>query len=154
MAMEPKTMSDVLKLTQDWHHEISKHLQNNAESTDSERNQMLLDYLSEHEEKLSKTLETFREKADLGALDTWLYEYTDRHKIIHQDPRDIPFKQMSSEEITGEIGQLHNELVDLYNHLHKRAESDAARDVLAQLLDIEENKSKIISFGAKRSQEL
>lgn len=154
MAMEPKTMSDVLKLTQDWHHEISKHLQSNAGNTGLERNQLLLDYLSEHEEKLSKTLETFRQKADLRALDTWFYEYTDRHKVVHQDPRDIPFSRMSNDEITGKIGQLHNELVDLYRHLHSRAESDAARDVLAQLLNIEESKSKIISFGARRSQEL
>ncbi len=153
MAMEPKTMADVLKLTQDWHHEISKHLQSSAEDTDSERNEMLLNYLSGHEDKLSKTLATFLEKADLRALDTWLYEYTDRHKVIHQDPSDIPFSKMSNDEITGEIGQLHDQLVDLYTHLHERAESDTARDILAQLLDIEESESKTIISGAERSQE-
>lgn len=154
MAMEPKTMADVLKLTQDWHHEISKHLEESADETDSERNQMLLDYLSEHEEKLSKTLESFQETADLRALDTWFYEYTDRHKVIHEDPHKIPFSEMSNHEITGKIGKLHDELVDLYKHLHERAESETAKDVLAQLLNIEESKSKIITFNAERSQEL
>lgn len=154
MAMEPKTMADVLQLTQDWHHQISKHLEDSADDTSSERNQMLLDYLSEHEEKLSKTLETFRETADLRALDTWFYEYTDRHKVIHEDPHEIPFSEMSNHEITGKIGKLHDELVDLYHHLHERAESETAKDVLAQLLDIEESKSKIIVSGAERSQEL
>lgn len=153
MAMEPKTMADVLKLTQDWHQKMSKHLASSADATGSERNEMLLNYLSEHEDKLAKTLGTFLEKADLRALDTWFYEYTDRHKVIHQNPSDIPFSQMSNDEITGEIGQLHDQLVDLYTHLHERAESDTARGVLAQLLDIEESQSKTIISGAERSQE-
>ncbi len=153
MVMESKTMEDILKLTQAWHAQLSHHLQENADNASSERNKMLLDYLSDHEARLSDILQTFREKADLRALDTWLYEYTDRHKIIHQDPREVPFNQMSDKEISGKIAELHQGLVDLYTHLYSRAESHSARDTLGQLLDIQKNKSKIISAGSERSGE-
>lgn len=153
MAMEPKTMSDVLELTRRWHQQLSQHLHSSAGETGSERNEMLLDYLSEHERKLAATIEDFQRDANLEALNTWLYEYTDRHKIIHRDPHQIPFTRMSTDQITGEIANLHDQLVDLYKHLHERAESDSARETLQQLLDIERSKSRLISFGAERSQD-
>lgn len=154
MAMEPKTMSDVLELTRRWHKQLSQHLHSSADETGSERNDMLLEYLSEHEQKLAETLEYFQRDADIEALNTWFYEYTDRHKIIHRDPHEIPFTRMSNDEITGEIAVLHNQLVDLYRHLHERAESETAREVLQQLLDIERSESRLISVGAERSQEM
>lgn len=154
MAMEPKTMSDVLELTRRWHEQLSRHLHSSADETGSERNDMLLEYLSEHERKLAETLEYFQRDADIEALHTWFYEYTDRHKIIHRDPHEIPFTRMSNDEITGEIAGLHNQLVDLYRHLHERAESGTAREVLQQLLDIERSESRLISVGAERSQEM
>jgi len=153
MAMEPKSMNDILTLTRQWHRQLSDHLHRSADETGPERNHMLLEYLAEHEQKLAQTLEIFAEKADLRALDTWFYEYTDRHKIIHKDPHQIPFTRMDNHEITAEIAQLHEQLVDLYTHLHQRAESGTAREVLAQLLEIEQSKSKLISFGAERSQD-
>lgn len=154
MVMEAKTMKDVLQLTQDWHCQLSEHLRNHADGISSQRRHMLLDYLSLHEEKLSNILETFLQKSDLGALDTWLYEYTDRHKVIHEDPRNIAFDQMSEEEIAGKVSQLHNGLMDLYTHLYRRAESDSARDLMEQVLNIESSRTKMMHFGAQRMGEL
>lgn len=153
MAMIPETMHDILDVTRQLHRELSQHLSQSADDNASERSQMLLNYLAEHEERLARTLETFQKKADLGSLDTWFYEYTDRHRVIHLDPAETPFAKMEASEIEQEMGQFHDQLIDLYTHLHERAENNTAKEVLAQLLELETTKAKLISFESGRSQE-
>ena len=154
MAMIPATMDDVLSLTQRFHQQLSDRLSAGARQNARERERLLLEYLAEHENKLARTMETFRERTDLGPLNTWFYEYTDRHKIGQFDPAKLDFKADDCERIASELAELHDQLIDLYTHLYQRAESQSAKQTLEQLLAIERDKTKLMSFESSRASEL
>ena len=50
--MKVETLRDVLHWTSEFHQHLSECLKRGADKTDNTRAQMLLNYLSEHEEKL------------------------------------------------------------------------------------------------------
>ncbi|MDQ2077011.1 hypothetical protein [Marinimicrobium sp. ABcell2] len=151
MVMKPETMNDILEITQKLHRQLADNLVSSADQSPPEREKLLLEYLSEHEDTLARTLDTFQKESDLGPLDTWFYTYTDRHNIVERDLSKIPFGEMDTGEIAAEIANLHDQLIDLYSHLYERAESDSARKVLSQLLDVEKSKGKLISYESGQS---
>ncbi|WP_041522283.1 hypothetical protein [Gilvimarinus agarilyticus] len=154
MAMLPKTMDDLLSAIEQYHKGLAEHLSNCADDGAPEREQLLLNYLAEHEKKLADTLSFFREREKLGPLNTWFYAYTDRHPITLRDPRETDFKNLDCEQICAEISNIHEQLLDLYVHLHERAECDSSRRTLDQLLNIERSNAKLLAREAVRAQEM
>jgi hypothetical protein len=151
MAMKPETMNDILEITQKLHRQLADNLVASAGTSPPEREKLLLEYLAEHEDKLARTLDVFQKESDLGPLDTWFYTYTDRHNIVERDLTQVPFSKMDTAQIAAEIANLHDQLIDLYSHLYERAESDSARKLLSQLLDVEKSKAKLISYESGQS---
>ncbi|BFM19428.1 hypothetical protein [Gilvimarinus japonicus] len=154
MAMVPKTMDELLSAIEQFHTGLAAHLVDCADSGAPEREQLLLNYLATHEQKLAETLAFFRQQEALGPLNTWFYAYTDRHPITLRDPREADFKNLDCEKICAEISDTHAQLVDLYEHLHERAECESSRRTLAQLLNIEKSNAKLLAREAVRAQEM
>lgn len=150
MTMIAETMNDVLTITQALHRQLADNLAESA-SDAPEREKELLEYLAEHEDELARILEIFQKESDLAPLNTWFYLYTDRHSIVKRNMSQVPFAEMDANEISEEVANFHNQMIDLYSHLHERAESDSARQVLSQLLDVETSKGRTIIFESERS---
>tara|TARA_R110000850_G_scaffold6139_27_gene24301 strand:+ start:452 stop:916 length:465 start_codon:yes stop_codon:yes gene_type:complete len=154
MAMLPKTMDELLSTIEQFHKGLADHLTDCADDGSPEREQLLLSYLAQQEQKLAATLGVFRQKESLNSLNTWFYAYTDRHPITLRDPRETDFKNLDCEQICTEITNAHQQLIDLYTHLHERAESDSSRNTLSELLNIEQSNAKLLAREAVRAQEM
>lgn len=154
MAMLPKTMDELLSAIEQFHTGLANHLANCANSDTPEREKLLLRYLAEHESKLANTVLFFRQNETYGPLNTWFYAYTDRHPITFRDPRKTAFNSLPCSEICDEINDIHHQLIDLYQHMHQRAESETTRRMLANLLDIESNNAKRLSRDAVQADEM
>lgn len=150
MAMKPETVNDILTITQNLHRQLADNLANSANKAPEQSKQLLAD-MAEYEDDLARTLEIFQKEADLGPLNTWFYLYTDRHSIVERDLSQVPFADMDEEEIADELATLHHQFIDLYTHLHGRAEADSPRQLLSQLLDMETSKGHTIIFESGRS---
>lgn len=134
MAMEPKTLDTILTETDAFHKRLIAHLRSCKERAPSERERMLLDFICDHEQWLACSLNGLERSQHEGAMNTWFYEYTDRHAILYSNPEDIHFEQMGYDEICEQIRQINNDIIDVFEHLKERSESKASEEALDQLL--------------------
>src|SRR5690606_5086723 len=131
--MKVQTFEDLIEWTRALHHRLSEclaHCSNEAEET---RVKWLLRYLSDHEATLERVVEGFREKADPKALNTWVYDYIGVQPIEAHDACDAPYANLSLEEVTAAVLDLHNQVIRLYRYLLGRADIPEARELVEAL---------------------
>ena len=154
MAMLTKTMDEILKMAGDFHQGLATSLDESAYQISDERSGLLLNYLANQESKLSQVLKGLR--LDIGSkeLNTWFYEYSDRHSVLHSDPRAIKFEGMSVDEIQEKITTIHNELIDVFQHMYERAENNTIKESLDGIVILYQSTVNRISFNAEVVNEL
>ena len=152
--MQIETLRDVLHWTQRFHRELGNCMHHCSEHNESERARLLLDYLTDHENTLVTILDGFEETANEAALNTWCIEYIHKHPILLHEKCELPFSTMNASEIIAEVCNLHEQVTDLYKYLHSRAESASARELLAQLSELELHEAMSAAQAANRLQDL
>src|SRR5690625_5260093 len=60
---------------------------------------------------------------------------------------------MTPDEIAKELAELHNQLIDLFTHLHERAEADSPRQLLSQLLELETTTGQTVIFQSGQNED-
>lgn len=154
MAMQATKIDDVLLASKNYHHLLSERLVLNSINCNDDRKCMLLDYLAQKESEISSILERIR-SATMGKTgNTWLYLYTDRHWIIQSDPSSISFHKMPVEEAQESISTIHDEMVDLFQHIHERAESNLVKENMEDLVKLYRTYNKKINYEAGRINEI
>ena len=139
MAMEPKTLSTIARETEQLYQKLLDHLKKSRDICSTEKERILIDYIIDREHWLAVSFNDLETAQYNGALNTWYYEYTDRHNILISNPADIPFSQMSYEDICEALRQFNADIIDLFTHLKERSECEAstlATDTLLQHISI------------------
>lgn len=152
--MQVETLKDVLNWTREFHQHLASCMRHCSGENESERAKLLLDYLSDHEQKLVEVLDGFLDSADEKALGTWCYEYLDKHPIVRHDKCDKPFAQMNADEIITEITHQHGQVIELYRYLRNRDAALSWQELLDQLLSLEEHDAMRMSQAANRLHDL
>lgn len=151
--MQVKTLKDVLHWSSEFHRLLSNCLQHCTERDENERARMLLDYLSTHESHLHTVLQQFEETRSINALSTWSDEYLDKHPLLHYQHCDKPFEGLTTLEIMAVVMEQHKQIIELYRHLHERADNTEIRDLLGQLVALEEHEAVSMAQGANRLED-
>lgn len=152
--MKIETLRDVLEFTQQYHHNLSESMKQCEIESDIARSKLLLSYLSAHEEKLSETIKHYEEDASLNALNTWCYDYLDKHPILPNAKCDQPFSEWSTEEIINEIERIHNDIINLYKHLENVAGTPSAIELIQGLVSLEEHEAMRMTHSTNRLNDL
>jgi hypothetical protein len=152
--MQVETLKDVLAWTVKFHRNLSACLRHCAGSNQDARAKLLLDYLAQHEEKLSAIVSRFEETAETRALNTWCYDYLEKHPILHSTQCDAPFQDLEPDEIMAVITDQHEQVIDLYCYLHARADTEMVRELMEHLKSLEEQEARQMTQGANRMQEM
>lgn len=152
--MTAQTLNDVLSRTREFHDQLAKSLDSAADSTTSERAELLLEYLSDHEQQLSETVKAAQDSADENDLDTWFYEFTQKHNVIHAEPDHKPFDAMDTEEIMAEVMNQHEQIIQLYRYLYGRAWASSAKPLLQQLIDLEKHQAMLLAREGMRAEDM
>jgi rubrerythrin len=136
--MSFKTVRDVLELSQDIHRNASVLYEQLREQTQRERVDMLLKFLSRHEEVLSSTLLKVTADASEKILDEWhqteltsVVTILDGCKECHPD--------ISVQELVNLALRVDDSLISLYKHMASEASTDEARQLFNNLVVLEEN---------------
>lgn len=152
--MQVETLRDVINWTYEFHRHLTERLTEGASQTKSERCKMLLDYMSEHEQRLAHTVREYEKTGNEHALNTWCYEYLDKHPIIHHHYTDTQFSELSSINITQLVIHQHKQVIDLYRYLAERADIRVAKDLLNDLLSLEEHEIMVMAQSANRLEDM
>lgn len=142
--MEIKTFEDLIDWTRQLHAHLAECLHESAEKHKNERASALLEYVSEHERLLEKTVAEFEKQAETKALKTRLYDYADsEHKPIksHRTCDTAAYTGLDFEGIEREVFDFHDQVMDLYDSLIGKAEIPEAKTLLEQLKELEEHEA-------------
>ena len=152
MAIE--TLKDVLHWTTEFHEQLSECLEHCADKNESERSKMLLDYLAKQEEKLSHIVNQFEKTGDNGALNTWCYEYINKHPIVRHVHCEATFSKLNATEIMEVFVDQHEQVIELYHYLASRADIPSAKELLESLKSLEEHEIMRMVQTANRFQDM
>ncbi len=142
--MQVETIRDVLSWTVSFHKNLKDCLEHCSKQNKDERARMVLSYLSGREGSLERIVKGFEKTADKNALNTWCYDYIEKHPIIEHGHCDSPFKELDMSHIMEKIVNHHGQVIELYTHLYSRVDIDSAKELLDTIKDVEENEIKQI----------
>lgn len=136
--MSFKTVRDVLVLSQDIHSSASNLYEQLREQTQRERVDMLLKFLSKHEEELAQILAKVTADVSDKILDEWhqteltsVAQILDGCKECHPD--------ISVDELVNMALRVDDSLISLYKHMASESSTDDARQLFNNLVLLEEN---------------
>ncbi|MGK0249072.1 MAG: hypothetical protein ACI910_001807 [Oleispira sp.] len=136
--MSFKTVRDVLQLSQDIHSNAAILYHQLRDQTQRERIDMLLKFLSLHEEELALTLAKVQDDVSEHILNEWHQtELTSIASILEGCKECHP--DISVEELVGLALTVDDALISLYRHMASEASTDTARQLFNSLVVLEEN---------------
>lgn len=139
--MEIKTFEDLIDWARQLHSHLSHSLKDSAAANSNERASALLGYLSDHESELERITAEFEKQADPKVLNTRLYDFYNHRPFDSHRKSDMHYAQMNFDDIAKEIFHFHDELMELYRSMLRKAELREAADLVEELLEMEENES-------------
>ncbi len=152
--MKVQTISDLIDWTRVMHQQLAKRLTEGSEQHEQEMAKLLLAYLADHEATLEKIIDGFEQRADTKALNTWVYDYLGHKPIDLNRSSDTPFADMDFNEICGEVFNVHNQAINLYRDLLRRADIPEAQELLQALLNIEEHETMRLAQQTNRMRDM
>ncbi|QEM83447.1 ATPase [Halomonas binhaiensis] len=152
--MNVETFQDLIEWTRLLHAHLAQCLKHCSSHQEETRAKWLLEYLSDHEKTLEKTVAAFERQADPKALHTWVYDYLSHTPIAPHQKCTMPYAKMSFDEICEEIFSFHDQVIQLYRYLEGRAEITEARDLVRDLLRLEEHEAKRLAFQSNLTRDL
>ena len=152
--MQIETLKDILHWTKMFHEQLSLCLSHCSDANTSERARMVLDYLSDHEEKLMKVVNNFEVSGEEHALNTWSYEYVNKQPIVQHVHCDSPFAKLDTVQIMDVIVDRHAQVIELYRYLAAQAIIPSAKEMLESLLSLEEHETMLMVHAANRFEDL
>lgn len=152
--MQVETLRDVLVWTSTFHDNLADCMERCAVKNENPRARMLLDYLAKHERSLSQTVSGFEHTADNKAINTWCYDYLDKHPILNSTECDAPFSELDDEEIMGVVTDQHEQVIDLYRYLHTKAEIPSTQELMDELESLETQETRQMVQSANRMHEM
>lgn len=151
MQMEP--LKEVMHWTEAVHHELAHSLRETGEGRD-ERAQMLLNYLSEHEKQIEHLLRRYERLADKESLNSWYLEYINKEPVPDHRKITEEYREKDPEAIYHNVMMQHEKIIDLYKFMRSHAETEESRELLQQLVDLEQHEAMRMSQSANRFSDL
>lgn len=144
---------NIIDHVQKFHHWVSQYYHRLADSTQRERTKLLLDYMSDHEQRLANCLAEYELGAPSKILDTWLIspDAVDAIKLI-EDSESVP--DMSVDAIIDLGVQLSECAVNVYKNLAESSEPESVKQTFANLLSLEQKALQQFARDAGRFSDL
>lgn len=152
--MHTETLRDVLDWTSRFHSDLRDWMLECSKRAVDERSALLLDYLAKHEEKLARLISAFQQEGDTQALNTWCREHFVKKPVIQDDLRGKPVTQLTSDEMIEFVVFKHSQITDLYKNLLAKAPIPAMKELLTELVALEEHEIMSMIQGANRIGEV
>lgn len=151
--MNIERCEDLIDWTRQTHERLARCMTEGADERSDSLAKMLLVYVADHERTLTTTITRIKENADSSALHTRLHNAVD-HDALKLNLDGEAYAQMSVDEISSEIFAVHNQIIDLYRSLENRPGLDRARELLGEMLQLEEHATMRLAQQVNRMHEL
>lgn len=152
--MKAETVDDLVNWTRDTHARLARALRRGADQQTRTRSELLMRYLADHEAALEKIVGEYEGRADFGTLGTWVYDYVTEHPVRVDRLSQHPDADLDVDEISADIFAVHQQLIELYRYLLGRADTTEVRDLVSELLALEEHEAMRLAQQVNRLTDL
>ena len=152
--MQIETLRDILHWTASFHQQLSECLSHCADNNTDQRARMMLQYLSEHENRLRKVVSGFEATGAVDALNTWCIEYLQKHPIVRHQQCNAPFKDLDATQVMNDVINQHQQVIELYRYLASRADIPSAQHLLDALSALEEHEVMLMVQAGNRFSDM
>lgn len=151
--MQTETYDDLLRWTAQLHGIIAQRLEEALNPETDQRSRWLMEYIADHERELAATVERYREHAGESESRTWLYEHIGED-VPPNASWELSFVGKTSDQISEQVFDLHNQLIEVYTSMRGRAPIPAAVELMDNMLTLEEGATRRLAEQAGRVNEL
>ncbi|MFN3920290.1 MAG: hypothetical protein ACK4JF_08415 [Methylohalobius sp.] len=144
---------DVLEYGKLLHQEIKALAERIEDVEQSTRLKLLLEYLTRHEDDLSRALERFSQETKQRILDIWL-PYPPDPKIVKKLREITIHPNMSVEEVARIVLQFEDALIELYKESLNEIDDPDVQEILANLIQLEDAEKRRFAMNLARFQEI
>ncbi|WP_020683986.1 hypothetical protein [Marinobacterium rhizophilum] len=148
--MKIETLKDVLHWTANLHRQLSRCLAQCEDRVVNERARSLLDFLEQHEDKLARVVSRFEKMADSRALNTWCYEYFDKNPESLERMCDTEYDGLDIQDVMARVLDQHHQVIELYRYLRAQSGAASAKELLQNLIALEEHEAMQMAQGSDR----
>lgn len=147
-----KTVAEVVDFLETNHRQLKEFYNRHRDTVDSERLQMLLDYISRHEKNIQDMLKTIHEKDRDIILKTWIqfvpFTETTRPEEQLTDPEDIDI-------VVQQVLDLDSKLIRFYDKMiHQSGIPEPVKEFFQQLIIMEEKEKTQVTEAAQQIKSL
>lgn len=152
--MEVKTFYDLIEWSRSLHAQLAQCLSHCAKLHHDERTTVLLEYLASCEIAMEKMVAGFEQQADPKVARTYVYDYTPHKPVKTHIDCDDYYAKLGTDAICAEVIEFHEQIIDLYRTLLRKAEIPEAAELMQMLLDMEENETRLLVRQIGRMDDL
>ena len=151
--MSIKTFGELIDGVRLLHKHLALRLAQGASQHKEQRTSMLLEYLAAHEAAIGRVMSEFERRASSDALNTYvpyLYAALEQQPEHTHSACDVRYASLSIDDISEEIFDFHNQVIEFYRHLSNEAQIPEAKQLLESLLEFEHHEAMCMArqFGS------
>ena len=151
--MQTETYDYLLQWTAQLHEIIAERLEQALTPDTDQRSRWLMEYIIGHERELANTVRRYREQAGAAESRTWLYEHIGED--IPPNARwELSFIGMNTDQISAQVFDLHNQLIEVYTSMSGRAPIPAAAELMENMLTLEQGATRRLAEQCGRLNDL
>lgn len=152
-AVQVRSLKEVLHWSREFHRLLFDCLQSCASQNENNTARLLLDYLAEHESTLQRVLAELEATIAPAQLMAGLDACLVRQPFFQFRHCDRPFHSKTTLEIMAVVMEQHKQVIELYRHLYDRADTPDTRDLLGELVALEEHEAMHMAQNVYRLQD-
>jgi len=150
--MRFRQVKDILEWTREFHSLIAQRL--GQTSGNSERAKLLLEYFSDHEERLAYVVARFEEDADAGLLNSWFQDVTEFDELPSTEELNERLKNADENEVVKLVVHCHDQIIAAYKALLNESDIESVSDILSNLVQLEENEKMLLVRDSQYFQDV
>lgn len=151
--MQTETYDYLLQWTTELHEIIAERLEQAIGPDTDQRSRWLMEYIIGHERELANTVRRYREQAGAAESRTWLYEHIGED--VPPNARwELSFIGMNTDQISAQVFDLHNQLIEVYTSMSGRAPIPAAAELMENMLTLEQGATRRLAEQCGRLNDL
>lgn len=148
-----KTVAEIVDFLETYHRQLRDYYLKHRDTVNSERLQMLLDYISRHEKNIQDVLTTIQEKDRDIILKTWIQYVPFNESILTEEQLTDPNQDIDI--VVQQVFDLDDNLIRFYDKIiHQSGISGPVKEFFQQLITMEETKKKQVAKTAQKIKNL
>jgi hypothetical protein len=152
--LKVETLSELLDWCSAIHSRMAERMTRGAEATADGPTRWLMEYVAKHEAQMAAQMDATRDDADPGALKTWVQDWFQHPPARPDEITEGADQHQAFEAVSRTVFDAHNEIMKVLRTVIGQADVPESRDLIEQMVTLEEGHSRQIGQQMNRISDM